>query len=114
MVCFGGPPRILATRPEDANMSLPRPYSIILHPECRIQDTGYKIQQTSMQDTAYKIQQTSMQAYKDTKMQDTKMQRIQDTGIKQAFAAWWPLYRGAGGYVFFSLVYHFIVLYLSW
>ena len=80
MVCFGGPPRILAIRPVGGNELVPRPYSIILHPECRIQDTGYKIQQTSMQDTAYKIQQTSMQAYNDTKMQDTKMQRIQDGG----------------------------------
>ena len=36
-----------------------------------------------MQHAAYKIQQTSMQTYKDTKMQDTRMQRIQDAGINK-------------------------------
>ena len=88
-------PRIQATRSCGGNEP-------VLGAHSTIQNGGYSIQNTVKKHAAYSIQK-----YKDTKMQDTRMQRIQDAGTKmqriqdggskQPFAAWWPLYRGAGG-----------------
>ena len=58
----------------------------------RIQDTGYRIQ-----DTTCSIQDTGI---KGCKYQDARIHRIQDAGSSKFLAAWWPLYRGAGGYIF--------------
>ena len=77
---------------------------LLLGAHSTIQIDGYSIQDTVNKHAAY-----SMQTYKDTKMQDTRMQRIQDAGIKMQriqdagvnriprnLVA--PL-RGAGGYI---------------
>ena len=55
----------------------------------RIQDTGYKIHR--IQDTGYKMHRRQDTGY--------KIHRIQDTGYSKCLAAWWPLFRGAGGYI---------------
>ena len=49
----------------------------VLGAHSTIQIGGYSIQDTVNKHAAY-----SMQTYKHTKMQDTRMQRIQDAGIK--------------------------------
>ena len=40
---------------------------------------------------------------KGCKCKDTRLHRIEDIGYSKFFAAWWPLYRGAGGYPYISL-----------
>jgi len=43
-----------------------------------------------------------MQGYKDAKdigyRIHERIHRIEDTGYSKCLAAWWPLYRGAGGF----------------
>ena len=45
-----------------------------------------------------------MQGYKDAKdigyRIHERIHRIEDTGYSKFLAAWWPLYRGAGGYIY--------------
>ena len=73
-------PRILITRPVEGNELVPRAHSTIQNGGCSIQDTVKKHAGYSIQNTTNNY--ANMQAYKDTKMQDTRMQRIQDAGIK--------------------------------
>ena len=50
---------------------------LVLGAHSTIQVGGYSIQNTVKKHAAYSIQK-----YKDTQMQDTRMQRIQDAGVK--------------------------------
>jgi hypothetical protein len=50
-----------------------------------------------IQDTTCSMQDTGIEG---CKCKDTRIHRIEDTGYSKSFAAWWPLYRGAGGYIY--------------
>ena len=62
-------------------MSLPGPHTYI-------QMAGY-----SIQNTTYNIKACRNRRYENARIQDYRMQRIQDAGIlyTKLFAAWWPL-----------------------
>ena len=78
---------IQAIRPKDGNIMVPGAHTYILQTaDCRMQDTNYSVQACRHRSIR--------------RCKDTRMNRIQDAGIIRRFAAWWPLYRGAGGFMF--------------